>query len=279
MSNESSLVYGCLTHVPLGVSFPSYVTPIYLGEAQGEGRLNLRDLAPEWEEYHPFLGGLAGTFALKNHILSSRPSAKRVGVCQYRKFVSRIKAGWPSKNFGTMLALSKQEFAFLDPDALMAPGNEDFLVGEPGHFILNANGVSMDYLEQYNLCHHAEDLLRLTAEAVASGILEKQNAVSFLRETIFFTGGIELGVFPADFWIRTVEAIEVIVRACFRRFSDVRREGYQARNWAFCVERLGSYLLLTHLRETYPEPHWRTQFVGHLHLINEDENLMYVPGT
>ena len=56
-------------------------------------------------------------------------------------------------------------------------------------------------------------------------------------------GGIELGVFPADFWLRSVTAIESVVRACVQRFNVVR-DGYDARAWAFCVERLGSYVVL-----------------------------------
>jgi hypothetical protein len=85
---DDGLVYACLTHVPLTLSFPSWVASIYLGQAQHDGALNLRDLAPEWEPYHPILGGLAGTFAMKNHVLKHHPDAKQVGLCQYRKLVS-----------------------------------------------------------------------------------------------------------------------------------------------------------------------------------------------
>ena len=50
--------------VPLLVEFPGYVTPLYVGDAQGPGRLNLRDLAPEWEPHYAALGGSAGTIRL-----------------------------------------------------------------------------------------------------------------------------------------------------------------------------------------------------------------------
>jgi hypothetical protein len=43
---DEGLVYGCLTHVPLTTDFPTFVEPILLGDAQKEGALNLRDLAP-----------------------------------------------------------------------------------------------------------------------------------------------------------------------------------------------------------------------------------------
>ena len=48
---DDGLVYACITHVRPWLAFPDYVTTIHLGQAQGEGRLNLRDLAPEWEPH------------------------------------------------------------------------------------------------------------------------------------------------------------------------------------------------------------------------------------
>ena len=94
-------------------------------------------------------------------------------------------------------------------------------------------------------------------------------------------GGIELGVFPADFWLRNVTAIENVVRACVQR-SNVVREGYDARAWAFCVERLGGYLVLRHLRTLpgfelrllglrWASPgHWSRRFGGRLNLLTDD---------
>ena len=94
-------------------------------------------------------------------------------------------------------------------------------------------------------------------------------------------GGIELGVFPADFWIPSVTAIENVVRACVQRFNVVR-DGYDARAWAFCVERLGSYVVLRELR-TLPgielrlfrlrwagPNHWSRRFGGRLNLLTDD---------
>src|SRR5258706_5626335 len=87
------LVYGCITHVPLWIEYPSYVIPIYMGDAQGPGRLNLRDLAPEWAPYHPILGGTAGGLAFRNYVVKNFPHAKQVGICSYRKFLSRERIG------------------------------------------------------------------------------------------------------------------------------------------------------------------------------------------
>jgi hypothetical protein len=86
---DAGLVYACFTHVPLTLALPPYVVPIHLGAAQHAGALNLRDLAPEWEPHHPVLGSTAGAFALKNLVRERFPQATRIGICQYRKFVSR----------------------------------------------------------------------------------------------------------------------------------------------------------------------------------------------
>ncbi len=90
-------------------------------------------------------------------------------------------------------------------------------------------------------------------------------------------GGLELGVFPAAFWLPMVGAIEAVTWECVQRY-DTRREGAQARLWAYCIERLGSYLLLKQLRTRYGEPAWFETCTGYLNLIVEEGGTEYVPG-
>ena len=272
---EPGLVYACLTHVPLWVDMPPYVTTIYSGDAQGPGLLNLRDLAPEWEPFHPVLGGTAGAFALKN-LLRQHPEATQVGICQYRKFVSRKRLGVPAENYKVMDILDRTKLQAQVLAEAMLPGGPGFLVGQPGQFTVNE--VSYDYLYQYKDVHHVEDLLRFTAEAVELGVLHKNEVGPFFQEKIFFPGGIELGFFPADFWIASISAVESVVRACVQRYPT-RRDGAQARVWSFCVERLGSYLLLKHLRTHHAPADWLENLTGHLNLITEDGHAGYIPGA
>lgn len=270
----NGLVYGCVTHVPLWIDFPDYVTPICLGEAQGPGRQNLRDLAPEWVPYHPVLGGSAGSFALKNYVLQ-QPHVKQVGLCQYRKFVTRQRIGVPSANYQVMDVLSKQQLAAQGHEAslfeLMQPGTTPFLIGHPGAFAMN--GVNHDYLYQYKDVHHVEDFLRFTAAAVELGVLSKQEVDPFFRETIFFPGGIELGFYPVDFWVKGITDLEKVVRYCVQHHPEPRT-GSQLRSWAFCMERLGSFMVLKYIRT-----HGLQHPFGYLNLITEEDSLNYVPGA
>jgi hypothetical protein len=284
---DAGLVYACVTHVPLWVQYPSYVTTIHLGDAQRDGALNLRDLAPEWEPYHPLLGGTSGTFALKNLVLQHHPRATSIGICQYRKFVSRERI---HRNIASRYrVMDMVPKAMLSPELLtdvMRP-REPFLLAKP--FTLSKWRRRRDYLKQYGRAHRAMDLLRFTAEAVEQGVLDNARAIRFLGEDMFMAGGVELGVFPAEFWLPTVTAIESVVRECIRRYRPAP-EGYQRRAWAFCTERLGSYLLLQHLRAmngrqfrlgrlAWAAPsHWSRRFVGQLNLIIEEGATNYVRG-
>lgn len=272
-----NLLYACLTHVPLQVDYPPYVAAIYMGDAQGEGRHNLRDLAPEWEPYHPVLGSMAGAFALKNLLQQQQRDVRYVGICQYRKFLSRERIGTPAENYQVMDVLSSAEVERFDLADLMLPKASDFLIGKPGQFTLN--GENHGYLYQYKDVHYIEDFLRFTAAAVEVGALSKQEVMAFFDEKIFFPGGIELGVFPVDFWLPHITAVEAVVRRCVQ-LHDTRRDDIQARVWAFCAERLGSYYLLRYLRaQGGVDGDWLSRHTGQLNLLVAAGEQHYVPGV
>lgn len=261
----SGLVYACLTHVPLWLGFPAFVTPLYMGAAQGPGQLNLRDLVPEWEPHHPVLGGLVGTFALRRHVLGQRAQVERVGLCQYRKFISRERfhpvpaPTYPGMDVVPLDVLVRQDFA-----RLMDPGDLRFLVSRPLQFTEGSQPRlrKLDILAQYGRAHRVEDLLRFAAAAVDLGVLQPEELTSFFGQTDFVPGGLELGVYEVDFWLRSVEQLESVVRACIER-QPAHREGYQTRAWAFCAERLGSYLLLKEFKRVDHGVTWARRFQQH----------------
>jgi hypothetical protein len=286
---DAERLYVCITHVELPVAFPPFVTPLYVGQAQAEGRLNLRDIAPDWVPFHPLLGGAAGTFAVRQLLLGTCSGARSVGLCQYRKFVSRERASTVAADSYKSIDLVKpQDLAPERFAALMKPGPEPFLVSRLFH--MRHKGC----LGQYAEVHRAQDLLRFTAEAVSQGVLSGPEAKTFLNDIEMIPGGLELGVFPVDFWLPAITAVESVVRACITR-DPIDSAGYQSRAWAFCAERLGSHLVLRHFRaipgagggrsawrtverlKRLRPSHWQRRFVGRLNVIADAAD--YAPGS
>jgi hypothetical protein len=261
-----------------------------MGQAQGKGKLNLRDLAPEWEPYHSLIGGIVGNFALKNYIELNFPNTTTVGICQYRKFVSHTRISeTEAKSYPTMDLVGRST---LQSDVLtqaMLPRNEKFLVCRPFSFF-SAWKKKTGYLKQYSKAHDTKDLLRFTSIAVELGIIDKFEVEPFFQEEVFVPGGIELGIFPAEFWIKGITAMEIVVRECMRN-NSIMPTYFQARALSFCCERLGSYILLKHfgalgnhrlkykfLASSFP-PNWIKHFTGQLNLITQPGTDDYQIGT
>jgi hypothetical protein len=274
--SAKALCYACITHVPPIVRFPAYVKTIYLGAVQAPGHLNLRDLAPRWDQYHSLIGGSAGSFALRNYILLQQPETLQVGVCQYRKFMTRTRIGTPATNYQVMDVITRTDVKDDILAECMLPNDHEFLTVKPAQFAMN--GINYGYLYQYKDVHHVQDLLRFTAMAAELGVLDKQEVIPFLDEKVFMAGGVEIGIFPAAFWLATIGAVEAVTWECIQHY-DVRREGAQARLWAYCIERLGSYLLLKQLRALHGAFAWMDTCTGQLNLIVEEDVGGYVPGV
>ena len=278
---EGGLVYACLTHVPLTLDFPPWIVPIYLGAAQHEGALNLRDLAPEWDAHHPSLGSTAGAFALRRLVESRFPEATRVGICQYRKFISRERiSGVRDPRYRVMDVVPRSMLDAARLDTALRPGAAELLVTAPRRFT-RVFWHRRGYLKEYARDHCVEDLLRFAAAAVEYGVLGRNEVRDFFREDVIIPGGVELGVYPAAFWFASTDAVERVARACVDRYGTVR-DGYQARIWSFCAERLGSWLLLKRLRrEAGAEAsrgfgwgsrlRWAARHAGQLNLVVDDE--------
>ena len=278
---DEGLVYACLTHVPLTLDFPPWVLRIHLGQAQHAGALNLRELAPEWDPHHPSLGSTAGAFALSSLVRERFPNATRIGICQYRKFISRRRiSGVRDPRYRVMDVVPRRQLAGDRFDAALRPGDASFLVSAPRRFT-RVPWHRRGYLKEYARDHCVEDLLRFTGAAVDEGVLERREVPAFFREDVIVPGGVELGVYPAPLWLECTGNIERVVRACVARHATVR-DGYQARLWSFCAERLGSWLLLKRLRrevhadasggfEWWSRRRWVARYAGQLNLVVDDD--------
>jgi hypothetical protein len=265
--------YACTSHVPLFVEFPEQIHTFYLGDQQQEGRLNMRDYAAEWEEHYRSVAGMTALFAIRTYIKTYHPTIQRVGMCMYRKFISKERiSGIQAEDNWMMDVISDAHIEQMPLMQMLHPGNKTLLVGKPCAF--NVGGQPAGYLRHYAYAHHAEDLLRLTAIALELGVFSKDDVTGFLEEKEFFIGGLEIGVFPAAFWLNAVDQIERVIRECVRQHPN-HREGYQRRSWAFCAERLSSYLLAKYIRQHYPDPQ---VCYGQLNLLTESNATQYVAG-
>jgi hypothetical protein len=275
---ENNILYVCFTHIELQFEYPSLIQTIYMGEAQNNERLNLRDLAPYWEKYHPLLGATAGAFAMKNLLSDPKnENITHIGICQYRKFVSNQRIGIPALNYQVMDIIKQEDTSPMDLINYILPKKSNYLIGKPGLF--NINNKNYGYLYQYKDVHFIEDMLRFTAIAVETGALDKNEVCDFFNEEIFLPGGIELGVMPKDFWIKHIKSLEEIVKRCVEE-HDYKRTGFQSRSWAFCCERMGSFFLLREFRQQERLGiNWMEDNIGQLNLINKEGSQDYKPGT
>ena len=232
----------------------------------------------------------AGAFALRNLVETRFPGATRIGICQYRKFVSRGRiSGVRDPRYRVMDVVPASRLAGDRLDAALRPGDASFLVSAPRRFT-RLPWHRRGYLKEYARDHCVEDLLRFTGQAVDEGVLERREVAAFFREDVLVPGGVELGVYPAPFWLESTEKVERVVRACVARHATVR-DGYQARLWSFCAERLGSFLLLKRFRaevnaglgsgiEWLARRRWTARFAGQLNLVvADDSHGAYAGGT
>ncbi len=252
----------CVTHVPVPVQYPSHVKLLRLGSFQVEGGLNLRDLAPEWDVFHPLLGATAGSFAIRN-FLKLHPEYDHVAMCSYRKFMTREQIGEPIRSFPQNHGISLEKVAQHDLGKLLDYSACDFLVSHPLRF--NDWGIA-NLMHQYQQDHHIEDLLRFLAEAVSEQMLEPADVYELLSQKLLIPGGAEFGVYPVYFYLNAIDRLERIVAAYLKKFRIIR-DGYQLRSISFCCERVGSYLLLKHLQDLYPEG-IPDSYYGNMNLIN-----------
>jgi predicted O-linked N-acetylglucosamine transferase (SPINDLY family) len=252
----------CVTHVPLLVEYPADVKVLHLGSFQADGALNLRDLAPEWDVFHPLLGATAGSFAIRNY-LREHPEYDHVAMCSYRKFMTAEQIGEPIRNFPQQHAISLKKIAQHDMRQLLDYTQHQFLISHPLYF---PDWGIANIMQQYQQAHHIEDLLRFLAEAVSEQMLEPADVYELLSQNVLIPGGSEFGVYPTYFYLNAIDRLERITAAYLKKYRIIR-DGYQVRAISFCCERVGSYLLLKHLRDLHPGGIPASYF-GNFNLIN-----------
>lgn len=122
----------------------------------------------------------------------------------------------------------------------------EFLVAQPLYCEISIVG-------QYAVSHYRRDILDYASLAVEMGIFDSDDASDFLREKYLIPGGAEFGIFPKAWLTDTLFEIERLARQYLHRYGRRLKAygGYQVRALGFLSERLGSFLLLRHLKDKY----------------------------
>jgi hypothetical protein len=261
----SELLYVCLSDRNSSFALPKNISPVMIGPAQRPGAINARDMSPEWDERHAELGTLGGCFAIKNYIVKTGLKVRLVGICTGDAFVSNRPVATGSQRLaGAADLLRGADLTGAMIADATGPGTRDFLIG--GFRTLDGHTEGHSMFDAVKKTDEVEDMLRFTAMAVELGALSKDDVMPFFNERRFSEGGLSMGVFESDFWIRSISAIENIVSACLKRYPSAAR-GARLRVWAHCAERLGSFMLLRQLETHYTGADWPNTLVGRLNHV------------
>lgn len=159
-----------------------------------------------------------------------------VMVTHYRRFLSPNAIGTKSSNAWWAHTIPPNEAENLNPLALLPA-----LSLECGWFVGRSVDFSGGILNQFVGVHPAPDLLRFLACAIDLSILRADELRHLLLQSPLIPAP-SVALLPISVFLRIYKALEICTRAFFANGFQ-RREGYQSRSAAFCLERLHSFLL------------------------------------
>ena len=196
--------------------------------------------------------------------LKSMPEIHSVRIAQYRKIICNSKftdsEGIAPRHFLTPKELEKYSIEEI------TKSRDNLLISVFYCFVINQ-------LDHYNRSHLIEDLLKFLLDAVKCGVIDNEELVSILNSKYMLTGGIGLGVYPKDVFVKILEQAEKAALFYYKESWIKRNDSYQYRSINFLLEIFTSYLILQELKKRNIDI---PKVLGHLMVI--DENYQYQTG-
>jgi hypothetical protein len=210
-----------------------------------------------WDRMRPYSYGAAGNYVIPSAI-DTAGTTDFTGIFSHRKIIVRTQMGTPSPVLGFYNEVATTEAGQIPREEIEPRPGCEFLIGFPLKFPC---GVVEHYIDT----HRGIDLFEYVSMAVELGILTLDEAQEFAKEKIFIPGGCELGIYPTA-WLRPVlEKLERLGREFVTRCAPRIRsyDNFQVRAVGFLAERLGSFLLLSELKNRFANGIPR-ELCGHL---------------
>ena len=220
---------------------------------------------------HDKLSGSLGALAILRYLRENQGERpEKINICSYRKFVCRFSVGKPNYAFKKVSASNYLGMQILDQHH--ADHMRAYPFGcEPELVVAAKRNFPEKILKQFANCHKTEHLLLLLSAAIATDCISRKAAAKALEAETFIPGGVEVGVFPMDFWVKNMSKIEQAIFYYFDHYwkDDLAREA-QFRELSFALERLGSFIVLEYIKERKVSGHNIQNPHGFMHTVITD---------
>jgi predicted O-linked N-acetylglucosamine transferase (SPINDLY family) len=181
-------------------------------------------------EYHSL-------FLLRRALVERGVTDGRITICQHRRFVLNVALGEVAVNLPSSWLIDAKAAATLDT-ALLAPREGDFLIASP-------MGMPSTVLDQFHVHHPLRDMLRFYADLMDARLINAADVHNILTMKLLIPAP-SCGTFSVEAFLEIYTLLEKCV-AAWHSGGYQPHLGYQKRITGFLLERLHSYLLISHM--------------------------------
>jgi len=178
-------------------------------------------------------------------IVQLAPATGPVNICGYRKIV--VRGGDKPHQTISTAECARVPRAETEP----RPGFEFLLCA---HNFFKVGRVHRTIRQQWDACHHKEDLRDGLNLAQEMGVMSLAERRALEAEPMLIEGGFAMGVFPAELVRESLSKVWPLYQAFARLYRGrfLRYDPMQRRCIAFLAERIETHFILKDLRRRYP---------------------------